>query len=205
MAPERPQTPPVLGPPRAPTRSADWRARFAYHSGMDTRLIIVDGYNLILRSSRLKPGEGRTLREAREKLVNLLAWMMGGNDARFVVVFDGAEMPGRDEASGRVQVVYSRPPEKADDVIRRLVEKKVGGEEHITVVTADIEVARHARAMGADVSLGDLFLASALGEGGGGNDASEKPTSLSKQELKEWAEIFTRRASATEPGEEPDN
>ena len=35
------------------------------------RLIIVDGYNLILRSSALKPGEGRTLRESREKLVNL--------------------------------------------------------------------------------------------------------------------------------------
>src|SRR5262245_49981831 len=133
---------------------------------MDARLIIVDGYNLILRSPRLKPGPGRTLREARDKLVNLLAWMMGGNDARFAVVFAGAELGGRDEPSGRVQVVYSRPPEKADDVIRRLVEKRVGGEEHLTVVTADIEVARHARAMGADVSLADLFLASAVGGAG---------------------------------------
>ena len=172
---------------------------------MEARLIIVDGSNLILRSARLRPGEGRTLRESRDKLVNLLAWMMGGNDARFVVVFDGAELTGRDEASGRVQVVYSRPPEKADDVIRRLVEKKVGGEERITVVTADIEVARHARAMGADVSLADLFLASALGDAGGESGESEKPASLSKQELKEWAEIFTRRARAAEPGEEPDN
>ena len=67
---------------------------------MEARLIIVDGYNLILRSARLRPGEGRTLRESRDKLVNLLAWMMGGNDARFVVVFDGAELTGRDEASG---------------------------------------------------------------------------------------------------------
>ncbi|HXS82043.1 MAG TPA: NYN domain-containing protein [Methylomirabilota bacterium] len=178
---------------------------------MESRLIIVDGYNIILRSPRLKPGDGRTLRDSRDKLINLLAWMMGGNDARFVVVFDGAEMPGRDESSGRVQVMYSRPPEKADDVIRRLVEKKVGGDEHITVVTADIEVARHARAMGADVSLADLFLASALGagaQGGEGGDAvdAEKPTSLSKQELKEWAEIFTRRAKAAgDAAEEPDN
>jgi len=178
---------------------------------MESRLTIVDGYNIILRSPRLKPGDGRTLRDSRDKLINLLAWMMGGNDARFVVVFDGAEMPGRDESSGRVQVMYSRPPEKADDVIRRLVEKKVGGDEHITVVTADIEVARHARAMGADVSLADLFLASALGagaQGGEGGDAvdAEKPTSLSKQELKEWAEIFTRRAKAAgDAAEEPDN
>ena len=176
---------------------------------MEDRLVIVDGYNLILRSSRLKPGPERTLRESRDKLVNLLAWMMGANDARFMVVFDGAELGGRDESSGRVQVVYSRPPEKADDVIRRLVEKYAGGYEQVTVVTADIEVARHARAMGADVSLADLFLASALGDAGGGGEAgeeSEKPTSLSKQELKEWAEIFTRRARPpAEPGEEPDN
>ena len=182
---------------------------------MESRLVIVDGYNLILRSPRLKPGETRTLRESRDKLVNLLAWMMGANDARFIVVFDGAGLSGHDGPSGRVQVMYSRPPDKADDVIRRLVEQKVGGDEHITVVTADIEVARHARAMGADVSLADLFLASALGgasEGGGGERAgdeggeNEKPTSLSKQELKDWAELFTRRARAsTEPGEEPDN
>ena len=171
---------------------------------MEERLTIVDGYNIILRSPRLKPGEGRTLRESRDKLVNLLSWMMGANDARFIVVFDGTELPGRDESSGRVEVVYSRPPEKADDVIRRLVEKRVGGDEQITVVTSDIEVARHARAMGADVSIGDLFLASALG-GGGGGEEDEKPTSLSKKELKEWAELFTRRAGTAEPGEEPDN
>jgi predicted RNA-binding protein with PIN domain len=172
---------------------------------MESRLIIVDGYNVILRSDRLKPGEGRTLREARDKLVNMLAWMVG-NHARFVVVFDGAELSDRDEASGHVQVVYSRPPEKADDVIRRMVEKRVGGDEHITVVTADIEVARHARAMGADVSIADLFLAAALGGGSsGGGEEGEKPTTLSKKELLEWAEIFTRRTRAAETGEEPDN
>jgi predicted RNA-binding protein with PIN domain len=177
---------------------------------MESRLVIVDGYNLILRSARLKPGAGRTLRESREKLVNLLSWMMGANDTRFVVVFDGAESAGRDEPAGRVQVLYSRPPEKADDVIRRMVEKRVGGDEHITVVTADIEVARHARAMGADVSLADLFLASALGDAGGtGEVEDEKPTSLSKKELEEWAEIFIRRSRSPgeprEPGEEPEN
>src|SRR5690349_8846928 len=99
------------------------------------RLVILDGYNLILRSPRLRPGPGRTLRESRAMLVNLLAWMMGGNEVRFLIVFDGAEEAGPDEASGRVQVRFSRPPEKADDVIRKIVEAKVGGDEHITVVT----------------------------------------------------------------------
>jgi predicted RNA-binding protein with PIN domain len=173
---------------------------------MESRLVIVDGYNVILRSARLRPGPDRSLRDARDKLVNLLAWMMGGNDARFIVVFDGAEMGGGDETSGRVQVMYSRPPEKADDVIGRIVEKRVGGDEHITVVTADIEVARHARAMGADVSLADLFLASALGSPESEAESSEKPVNLSKKELQEWAEIFTRRVKEkAEPDPEPDN
>jgi predicted RNA-binding protein with PIN domain len=175
---------------------------------MEERLIIVDGYNVILRSPRLRPGPNRTLRESRDKLVNLLSWMMGADDARFIVVFDGADGPGADASAGRVQVQWSRPPEKADDVIRRIVEKRAGGDEQITVVTSDIEVARHARAEGADVSLSDLFLASALGDAGrepaeaGTGEGEDKPVSLSKKELEEWAEIFTRRKPAPEAGGE---
>jgi len=181
---------------------------------MQPRLVIVDGYNLILRSQRLKPGANRTLRESREKLVNLLSWMMGANEVRYLVVFDGAESGGRDEPSGRVQVTYSRPPEKADDVIRHLVEKRAGGDEAITVVTSDIEVARHARAMGADISLADLFLAAALGDAGraagdvpeGAPEAAEKPVSLSKKELEEWAELFRqRRTPSPDAADEPEN
>ena len=178
---------------------------------MEPRLVIVDGYNLILRSSRLKPGPNRTLRESRDKLVNLLSWMMGANDVRYLVVFDGTEASGRDEASGRVQVMFSRLPDKADDVIRRLVEKKVGGDEEITVVTADLEVARHARAMGADISLADLFLAAALGDAGraagetadGEAELAEKPVSLSKKEVEEWAELFRQRRTPS-PESSPD-
>jgi hypothetical protein len=119
-------------------------------------------------------------------------------------VFDGQQGGGRDEPNGRVQIQYSRPPETADDVIRHIVEKRIGGDEEITVVTSDIEVARHARAMGADISLGDLFLASAFGSVGteaddkaaGAPPADDKPLSLSKKELAEWAELFTRRRTS---------
>ena len=183
-------------------------------SDSQPRLVILDGYNLILRSPRLRPGPNRTLRESRAMLINLLSWMMGGNDVRFVVVFDGAEDAGPEEPTGRVQVRWSKPPDKADDVIRQMVEQKVGGDEHITVVTADIEVARHARAAGADISLSDLFLASAFGDlgreggdqGGKEDEAAEKPVRLSKKELAEWAEIFTRRGPGKpETGDETEN
>lgn len=168
---------------------------------MAERLIIVDGYNVIHRSAQLRPGEGRTLRESRDKLVNLLTWMMGWESARFMVVFDGAEVPGRDESSGRVEVVYSRPPDKADDLIRRLVEDKVDRVDKLTVVTSDVEVARHARAQGAEISLSDLFLASALGPIKDEVTGEEKPTTLSRAELQQWAELFERRRTAPDETE----
>lgn len=154
---------------------------------MQDRLIVVDGYNVILRTPALKPGRGRTLREAREKLVNLLSWGVGSGEARFLVVFDGAAARGPDQRSSRVEVRFSRPPEKADDLIRRIVEEQVEKVERLTVVTADLEVARHARAMGADVALADLFVASVLGPAASG---AEKPTTLTRKQLEEWAEIF---------------
>lgn len=157
------------------------------------RLIIVDGYNLILRTPQLKPGEGRTLRESRAKLVNLLSWAYGRGDARFVVVFDGAEGVWSEERGGRVEVRYAKPPQKADDVIRELVEHEVERGPRVTVVTSDLEVARHARATGADVALADLFLASVLDPAKA--ETPEKPATLSKKELEEWAEIFRTRGT----------
>ena len=161
------------------------------------RLVLLDGYNLIHRSPELRPGPERSLEQARDKLVNLLSWSVGSGEARFLVVFDGAEPGINDERSGRVEVRYSRPPEKADDMIRRLVERYVDNEVPVTVVTSDVEIARHARAVGADVSLSDLFLAAVLGPTR--PDAEEKPPSLSRKELEEWAEIFRRRSSGPAP------
>jgi predicted RNA-binding protein with PIN domain len=165
---------------------------------MSERLVVVDGYNLILRTAQLRPEAGRTLRESRAKLLSLLAWTVDPS-ARFLVVFDGAEVRGKDGTQGRVEVRYSKPPAKADDLIRTLVVERTDRDESVAVVTSDIEVARHARALGADVILADLFLASLLGPQGEGEP--EKPTTLSKKEIEEWAEIFRR--GKPQKGEEP--
>jgi len=163
------------------------------------RLVLVDGYNLILRTPVLRPGDGRTLRQSRSKLISLLSWTVDPR-VHFLVVFDGAAVRGRDSREGRVEVRYSKPPEKADDLIRALVVQQVEREEGVTVVTSDLEVARHARALGADVSIADLFLASLLGPAPAGEP--EKPATLSKKEIEDWAEIFRRRRGASTPGED---
>lgn len=159
---------------------------------MSERLIVVDGYNLILRTPALKPDGARTLRQSREKLVNLLSWGFGGGEARFLVVFDGAESGAPVAGAQRVEVRFSRPPQKADDLIREIVEAEIDRVERLTVVTSDLEVARHARAMGADIALADLFLASVL-DPAGAQEVPEKPATLSKRDLEEWAALFERR------------
>ncbi len=166
---------------------------------MSDRLVLVDGYNLILRTPTLKPGGGRTLAESRAKLENLLAWMMGP-ETRFLVIYDGAEGVAGGEKGGRVETRFSKPPQTADDLILALVEQLEGRSEGLTVVTSDAAVARQARALGADVALADLFLASALGAGAAADGTPEKPASLSKKELEEWADLF-KRGRPQEPGE----
>jgi len=164
------------------------------------RLIVVDGYNLIHRAPALRPGPERSLEESRSKLVNLLSWVVGAGEAEFLVVFDGAEGGTRESGGGRVTVRYSKPPQKADDLIRAIVEERVERVERLTVVTADLEVARHARAMGADVALSDLFLASVMSREKAAGE--EKPSTLSKKELEEWAAIFrVQRARDDESGD----
>ncbi len=133
------------------------------------RTIILDGYNVILRSPAFRPDERRDLATAREKLENLLSGAVGGaGDAEFLLVFDGADVPGaprrRPGRSPRVDVRFSTPPEKADDLIRTLVEDWSETRENITVVTSDLEIARHARAHGATIVFSDLFAASLFKE-----------------------------------------
>lgn len=175
---------------------------------MSRRIVIVDGYNLILRTPKLQPGDGRTLRESREKLVNLLSWAMGGDQVKFIVVFDGTREAGQAEQSARVEVMFSKPPHSADDVIRDLVEQHTDDDRPVTVVTADLEVARHARAMGAEIALSDLFLASTLGPGAGTGaegTSPEKPSTISKKELEEWARIFRMRPNDDDDEDEDED
>jgi hypothetical protein len=86
-------------------------------------------------------------------------------------------------------------------LIRTLVEERMKQVERLTVITSDLEVARHARAMGADVALADLFLSSVLGPigGQGGGEAPEKPSTISRKELEEWAALFRDRPPDGDP------
>ena len=103
--------------------------------------IIVDGYNLIRQSDTFRQAERKSLEEGRNALIRNLIDYRRFRGHRITVVFDGwvggSPKEERDIAGG-VEIIYSRLGEKADEVIKRLLEK--AGEE-ILVVTSDREIA----------------------------------------------------------------
>jgi len=170
------------------------------------RTIVIDGYNLILRSPAFRPDDRRDLATARDKLVNLLSWAVGRGEVNFILVFDGAETgfgPTRSTKSGRISVRFSTPPQNADQLIQEIVEELEDRGRAVTVVTSDLEVARHARTHGATVALSDLFAASLFPErvaadlekqkAQASSESGEKPLGFSKKDMKEWLEMFSQQ------------
>ena len=119
---------------------------------------LIDGYNVIRRDAELRDRETTGLEAGRTALLALVARVARETSDDFVVVFDGARRVGTAPAGGRVQVMFSRPPETADDVLRRLAAThREGG----VVVTSDRAVLDSARRAGAVGVGGEAFLAAA--------------------------------------------
>jgi hypothetical protein len=141
--------------------------------------IIVDGYNLIRQSATLRHSEMKSLEQGRNALIRSLAGYRKLRGHRITVVFDGWEggspREERDFAGG-VEIVYSRLGEKADEVIKRLLEN--GGEESL-VVTSDREIAVFAARRGSSAIPSTAFDAllerSAAGSSTAGIPGREKP------------------------------
>ena len=107
--------------------------------------LIVDGYNVT------KTGFGDLPLEAqRTRLVAGLAAMAAQSGAEVTCCFDGATVLGRvPSMSARgVRVLFSKPEEIADELIRRLVRAEPTGRV-VVVVSSDREVADGVRRWGA--------------------------------------------------------
>lgn len=124
---------------------------------------LVDGYNVIRRDPDLRGEEAHGLEAGRRALLGLLREAAERSGDIFTVVFDGAPGPGAASPAGQIQVVFSRPPENADDVLRRLAGQ---WREAAVVVTSDRAVQGAARRLHCVVVGADEFVA-ALGSGAG--------------------------------------
>jgi hypothetical protein len=103
--------------------------------------IIVDGYNLIRQSDALRRYEKLSLEEGRKALIHSISLYKNQRGHKVTIVFDGWQSgpfeEERDKLSG-IDIIFSRKGEKADEVIKRMVQERT---EEIVVVTSDREIA----------------------------------------------------------------
>jgi len=121
---------------------------------------LIDGYNVIRRDPELHAHEAASLEAGRAALVMLLARVASRVSDNFTIVFDGARRTGGAPSPGRVQVMFSRPPETADDVLRRLAGTLREG---AVVVTSDRAVQDSARRGGSVAVSAEAFIEAATG------------------------------------------
>jgi predicted RNA-binding protein with PIN domain len=141
---------------------------------------LIDGYNVIRRDPDLKAAEASGLEAGRRALLSRITELVQRSGDRITVVFDGAPVPGPAAAPGRLEVLFSRPPEKADDVLMRLARREGAG---TVVVTSDRTVGDAARRARCVVLAAEKFLAGLAGSevGADGKDETEEPAARPKR------------------------
>lgn len=132
---------------------------------------LIDGYNVIRRDPHLRGREAESLETGRRALIHLIAPAARRSRDEFIVVFDGARVAGGGEPGGQVRVLFSRPPESADDVVIRLAGQ---WREGAIVVSSDRTVRSAAGRVGSPVVGVEEFLA-ALEPGAPPDDDGEEP------------------------------
>lgn len=153
------------------------------------RKVLVDGYNLLYQFPELRKRLERDLEGAREVLVSRLSSYAGEKNVEVVVVFDGdGRLEGASERNQNVKVIFSKLPEKADPVIKRLIDEKDRGID-LVVVSSDNEIGSYARLSGVQVVSSQRFVREIVGKSSGGVEKKyDHP--MSQEELEEWMRLF---------------
>ncbi|MBO8157448.1 MAG: NYN domain-containing protein [Bacillaceae bacterium] len=114
-------------------------------------VLIVDGYNVIGAWPELKALRDRDLAQARDLLVEKLAEYQAYTGNRVIVVFDAYNVQGIEKKvkSHRVEVIYTREHETADERIEKLVKEIKNIQTQVYVATSDYTEQRTIFAQGA--------------------------------------------------------
>src|SRR5512143_1862199 len=135
-----------------------------------SKLLIVDGYNVIGRIPELGPGPAGSLEDARGRMaLRVATWIREhpGFDAAIVFDGDAKTAGGREKRVAGVRCLFTRKAHGADEEIIRLVRETLGGPDAmaapataaVTVVSDDNNVRNNSRAHGASVEPASFIMA----------------------------------------------
>lgn len=103
-------------------------------------VLIVDGYNMIGAWPELSALKQERLEDARDRLLDMISDYRSYAGLTAVVVFDAFRVPGLGKSyrDRRLQVVYTRERETADECIERLVGEWTSVRRNVYVATSDL-------------------------------------------------------------------
>jgi predicted RNA-binding protein with PIN domain len=159
---------------------------------------LIDGYNVIYADDELaqfmKDG---LLEQAREKLLRLLVQFKAATGHKVSVIFDGSSPYGGLPVDARmgIRMIFSRKPEKADDIIMEEIVRETNPGQLI-VVSSDREIQKEALEFKARTLDAHSFLD--LMQSTLESKTEHKPVEpgqkygqpIAQSEIDEWMEIF---------------
>jgi predicted RNA-binding protein with PIN domain len=161
------------------------------------RKYLIDGYNLLYQFEELRRRMEYDLESAREGMVLRLSGFALRKSVDVTVVFDGSGEPIPSPSRVRgIQIYFTKPPLKADPVIKRMIAERKKADD-LVVVTSDREIESFARLCGVKVETSQAF-ARALQQNPSTEMEKKIDHTLSEQEVKEWMNLF-RRDSPKKP------
>jgi predicted RNA-binding protein with PIN domain len=161
--------------------------------------IIIDAYNLIHRVSDLRRFLNQSLEEAREQLLRKLVLFRKDKKIKITCVFDGnnVSQPSNETRWG-IQIHFSVPPRKADEVIKILIQRK-RNPQNVTVISSDNEILGFARNSRAQIMTSEEFYRKYLMfEIKFDSPVDTQPT-MSEAELQQWLDLFNEGSDSKSP------
>lgn len=135
-----------------------------------TKILLIDGYNVINRVPELKPSLDGGLENARIRLaLQISTWSQTHPAIECVIVFDGdlQYAGGRDSRLAGIRCIFSRAAHGGDDEIIRFVRDYKGRTSDITVVSDDNNVRNNCRAHGASIQPSSYIMTGRTRHAGG--------------------------------------
>ncbi|WP_209125303.1 NYN domain-containing protein [Alkalihalobacillus sp. BA299] len=161
-------------------------------------ILLVDGYNIIGAWPELRELKDQDLNLARDRLIEKMAEYQAYTGIKVMLVFDAHMVPGvgKKYRNYRIQVIYTRENETADERIEKLVKELKNVVTRIYVATSDFTeqsvifgsgaLRKSARELLIELETAEKGIKKAV-------ENHRKPTSSTKISLsKEMAEIFER-------------
>ena len=162
--------------------------------------LLIDGYNVLKATPHFHRQERLSLEAARQALQQTLIHYAQRTGARITLVFDGDEgvdLPPVSAPQDQVQIVFSHPPEKADDLIKKSVQYKHGAR-RARVITSDREIRRFAQRHKIRTTPADEFVFEELDAPPAQPSTEPRPTplevdpdlALDEREIDAWEKLF---------------